>query len=246
MKKQEGWEEEAKEWSQFAEGYDFKVYSVTKVPERLDEILQRVKKGIVLNMGTGSTTHLNRELVKQGNIVFASDYNKDMIRVAKSDYYHPNLAYVLTNSRELDFEDEKFDTAISVNSILPPERNQVQDFFNEAYRVLKDGGVFVAFLPSYHNVEEAAENLSIKCELDPKRMRVKDTTGWQCFHTPATIHRNLTSAGFQRYKIEMVMNTAEEELRQFNKLYFPTTGEQREEYLKNPMYLHLVTAFKNL
>ncbi|MBW2984106.1 class I SAM-dependent methyltransferase [Candidatus Woesearchaeota archaeon] len=240
----ESWLAEAKEWSRFAEGYDDEVYSVTKVPERLEQIMARVKRGRVLNLGAGSTSHLNRALIKDGNTVVASDFNSDMLRVARRRFQHPNLEYRHADSRDLEFGPETFDTAVSVNSILSENRKDVQTMIDGVYRVIKYGGVFVAFMPSYHNVVEARKNLDIACELDPDELRVMDTTGWQCFHTPVTIHKNLRTAGFSSHTIEVVLNTAEEELRQFDKLYFPTTGPHRERYLKSPMYLYLVTANK--
>ena len=68
--------EERDKWTEFAEDYDIKVFSLTSVPQRRKQIMRMVQKGRILNMGSGSTNYLNRELLDTGHSVVATDFCK--------------------------------------------------------------------------------------------------------------------------------------------------------------------------
>ncbi len=91
-------------WKAFSRDYDKKVFSLTKIPERRTQILERVKPGLILNVGCGSETYLNEDLVKSGCDVIATDFCQDMLDVAASRFSHRKLKYIMADSRELPFK----------------------------------------------------------------------------------------------------------------------------------------------
>jgi len=228
---------ESEEWSEFAEDYDRKVFSLTKIPKRREQILYSIKKGRVLNLGSGPTPYLNQELVKEDCEVIASDFSKDILRVAKGRFIHPDLKYVLTDSRMLGFKDETFDSVVSVNSILPPYKVHVKMMINEIYRVLKSGGLFVGFLCSYDSLKKAIKEFNLNFKTDEEQQRVYDSSGWQCFHTPKSIEEMVTTAGFGDYSCEKVFLDTEQEIKELERLY----GFDASKCF---IYEHLVVAQK--
>ncbi len=230
---------EQDKWIEFSEGYDDKVFSLTKVPQRREQILERIKKGYVLNMGAGSTSHLNKALVEEGNKVVASDFCQTMLDVAEKEFTHLNLEYILADSRDMRdvFKDETFDAVISVNSILPSERSQVDEMIGEAYRVLKKDGIFVAFLVAFGSPSKLVQKLEVDLNLDYEQKRMRDTTGWQCFHTPKTIKGMMEKAGFQKYDYEKVFLKTKIEIDEMKRLYDIDTR-------KSFVFEYLLTAYK--
>jgi ubiquinone/menaquinone biosynthesis C-methylase UbiE len=224
-------------WKQFSRDYDCKVFSLTKVPQRREQILERLKPGKILNVGCGSTSYLNRDIIHQGNHVVATDFCQAMLDVAQEDFMHPDLEYILADSKQLPFEDFSFDSVVSVNSILPPERKEVYQMGNEIYRVLKKGGVFVSFLCSYDNIKRAKDNLGLDIKLDNEQMRVMDTTGWQCFHTPNLIRKLVERSGFFKYSFKKVFLETKQEIDELKRLYDVDTS-------KSLIYEYLLVAHK--
>lgn len=228
---------DAKLWEPFCEEFDKNIFSLTKFTHRRRQILSRITSGKVLNLGTGSTTYLNRALINQENIVIATDYCKKMLDVAKKRFQHKNLKYVLSDSRNLKFKNETFDSVIAVNSILPEKRSCVKKMFKEVYRVLKPKGKFVAFLTAFDSAQKAVKELGLQLKIDEKRRRVYDTTGWQCFHDYSTIGKELRYAGFENYHYEKVYLDSEEEKREIKRLYGVNTED-------SPLHEYLVVARK--
>ncbi len=226
-----------KVWDKFAKDYEDKVLSLTKVLQRRKQILATVKKGKILNLGTGPIPYLNQDLIKSGNIVVGTDISQKMINVAKSLFIHPNLKYKRADNKNLPFNNESFDAVISVNSILPKERNDVDVMIKEVYRVLKKSGKFVAILPSYKNVKRAVKIFGTNPKLDDKQFRVWDNDQWQCFHTLETINKMMIENGFKHYKLRKVFLKTKEEIRQIKKIHGINT-------LKHFIYEYFLVAEK--
>ena len=223
---------ESQKWNYFAHNYDSKIFSLTSFLQRKQQVLDRIVKGNILNLGTGPTTYLNKDLVEDGNIVIATDFCKNMLDEASKKFSHFDLEYKLADSRSLPFQDNSCDSVISVNSILPPERSHVFEMFNEVYRVLKPKGKFVAFLCSYDSVKRANQNLNAGYELDDLQQRMIDTACWQCFHTPSTIEENMLESGFSKYDFEKVYLDSKDEISEFKKIYgVDTSSSLIYEYL---------------
>ena len=139
--------DELSRWKRYADCYEKEVFSLTKNPKRCKQIIERIDDGKVLNIGTGPTDYLNKHMFKLGNKVYGSDFCQEMLDVVKNTF--PNIPYVRADSMSLPFRERTFNSVVSSNSIVPPERWMVSRMFKEAHRVLKPGGKFVAFLPSY-------------------------------------------------------------------------------------------------
>lgn len=206
-------------WDKLAEDYEEKVLSLTKVSARRKQILAEIKKGKILNLGTGPTTYLNLALVKGGNIVVATDTSKKMLEVAGSTFIHKNLRYCRADNKNLPFSTRFFDSVISVNSILPKSKKDVDVMIKGIYRVLKKSGKFVAILPSYDNVKRVIKTYGINQKLDNKELRVFDSGQWQCFHTPETIKKMMLKNRFKHYKLSKLFLKTEEEIKQIKKIY---------------------------
>lgn len=229
--------QQSQAWNKFSKDYDKKIFSLTRTPERRKQILERIKKGKILHIGSGPTPYLNQDLINQGNQVIATDFCQAMLDEARKKLVHPRLEYQLADSRQLPFDNSEFDSVVSVNSILPPERKDVQLITNQVYRVLKVGGLFVAFLPSYDNVQKAKRNLGLDIVVDEAQMRIKDTSGWQCFHTPDSIKELMESSGFLSYGLDKISLETDQEIKELKRLYGVDTS-------KSPIYEYLLTARK--
>jgi len=217
---------EADRWKGFAENYDERVFSLTKIPRRREQVLEKVQKGKVLNMGCGSAPYLNRDLITQGNHVTATDFCHKMLQVSRRQFNHPNLEFMLADSKHLPFDSDTFDTVISVNSILPEKRSDAYRMVNEAYRVLKKEGVFIAFLCSFDSAMKSVERLGLDSELlDHEHKRVRDTVSWQCFHTPELIKDMMEKTGFQKYEYWKVFLKTKMEISELNRLYSIDTSK---------------------
>ena len=216
---------EPSNWEPFCDEFENKVFSLTRFSHRRRQILTRITEGTVLNLGCGCTNHLNRALISQNNTVIATDFCKKMLRKAKEDYKHEKLKHAITDSRNLKFKDETFNSVISVNSLLPEKRSDVKKILKEVHRVLKPKGVFVAFLTAFDSVQKAVTNLGLQLQLDHEQKRVQDTTGWQCFHDHTTIGKEMRQAGFENYIYEKVFLDSEEEKNELRRLYNVNTEE---------------------
>lgn len=226
-----------KVWDKFAEDYDEKVLSLTKTPERRRQILFEIKKGEIINLGTGSTPYLNRDLIKTGNIVVATDINKKMLSIAASLFSHPRLKYKIADSRNIPFNSDTFSYVVSVNSILPEKRKDAVVMFKEVYRVLKSPGKLIAFLPSFETTIESMKIYGTSPRIDRKGFRVHDTGQWQCFQTKATINKAMKMAGFKKYKVKKVFINTKNEIEQIKKIYGIDTS-------KHPTYHYFLVAKK--
>ena len=222
-------------WDNFSEDYDDKVYSITKFPIRRKQIIDNLDPGKILNIGCGSAPHLNNDLIKYGQVI-ATDFCEEMIKNAQKNFQHENIEYLVADTRNLPFQDNEFESVVSANSILPPNREHITEMAQEIYRTLKYDGVFVGFLPSFDCTSEIdVEKWGVK--VDKKNKREWDTTGWQCFHTPETINDEIISAGFRRYNIEKVYFDTVEEISELKRLYGIDSS-------KPPIHEYLLVAIK--
>ena len=218
------------DWKKFSINYDNDVFSVTKFKHNIDKILKEVKKWKVLNLWTWPTPYLNIELVKN-NIVYASDWSNDMIITAKSLFEIDNLYYVSTDSRSLVFEDNFFDTVISINSILPELQSEVLQMFEQVYRVLKKEWKFIWIIPSYENNIYLNNEANAGIKIDEKELRCWDTTWWQCLQSEESLKRTLEKSGFTNYTIDRIYFDTNEEILEQGKLYwFDAYKYKRWEY----------------
>jgi len=210
---------EAEAWKPFSEDFDNKVFSFTQFEYYRKKIVENVPLGLVLNAGTGSTTHLNRDLIAKGNTVVATDFSQSMLDEAKKKFTDSRLHYLLSDTRTLATADKQFDSVVAINSILPANPDDVHTMLKELHRVAKPGAKFVGVFPSYQWHERAALQGKLKMQIDPKWKRVGDTAGWQTCQSTETLAAALKSAGFDQINIEEVFLNTPEEKRQLLALY---------------------------
>jgi tRNA (uracil-5-)-methyltransferase TRM9 len=120
------WDSIAKEWN------DFRQKPVPEVVEFLKK-----QKGKVLDLGCGSGRHLAE--IKNGKM-FLVDFSKEMIKYAKENAKKKKILadFIVSDSTNLPFKDNFFDSAIAIASIhcIEGEKNRKKTF-KELYRVLK-------------------------------------------------------------------------------------------------------------
>jgi ubiquinone/menaquinone biosynthesis C-methylase UbiE len=222
-------------WAQFSKSYDDKIYSLTKTPKHREQVTRNIAPGETLNIGTGSTPYMNHHLIDGGHNVVATDFCEEMLSEARSQFTHPRLRYILADTKNLPFKNNSFDNVISMNSILPQEREDIIPMFYNIHRVLKKGGIFTAFLPSFDCGEGLSKEWGLT--LDKENLREHDTTGWQCFHTPESINGELGSLEWETLRIEKIFLDEPEDIEQLKNIYHVDTS-------KTPIYEYLITARK--
>ena len=233
-------------WRPFSEGYDEKVYSITRFPKNREIILSHVRPGRILNMGTGPTDYLNRELVKCSRVI-ATDFCPEMLEEAQRRFTHPNLQYVLADSRNLPFG-EAFDTVLAINSILPPTREDVVSMYRNALKTSKKGGRFVATLMPLDNAKHIIEACGEgSWEIDWENKIEIDTSGRQCAHDPTTIHTEMRRAGWQNFGLEVIYLDSPEEIADLKRLYnYATFGPSPKTGKPLPVWYQILLLGEKL
>ena len=102
------------------------------------------KRVLDLCCGTGWTAN---ELSKVAVSVKAIDYSKESISNAKTRFPKGNLVFEYMNALSLTYQDESFDTVVSMEAIEHFSKSDGEKFVKEVYRVLKKGGTFVGSTP---------------------------------------------------------------------------------------------------
>lgn len=106
--------------------------------DKLRPYIERASGMEVLDAGAG-TGRVSLKLHKAGAIVTALDISPEML--AKISQKEPKIEIVEGDMEAMPFEDESFDMVFS--SLALVHLKKVEPFLNEAYRVLKDGGLLV-------------------------------------------------------------------------------------------------------
>jgi SAM-dependent methyltransferase len=103
----------------------------------------------VLELGSGAG-EASVYLAKRGARVTATDISKGMLQVVKkvAKLHGVSLKTKQSFSHELPFKDEQFDIVYAANLLHHVE---IEDTIVEIKRVLKKGGIFVAWDPLDHN-----------------------------------------------------------------------------------------------
>ncbi|MBU1151270.1 class I SAM-dependent methyltransferase [Patescibacteria group bacterium] len=92
----------------------------------------------VLDVGCG-TGRLVGDLLREGAEVYGVDVSEKMVEAAQKKF--GRAKFEVADACDLPFENESFDVVVAAFLIV--HLKKPEDFFAEAYRVLRDGGVFV-------------------------------------------------------------------------------------------------------
>lgn len=95
-----------------------------------------------LASGTGRVTRHLRERLPSSVKLVASDLSPDMLEVNKSKFTNSDaVEFVVADMQNLPFESNRFDVVVCQFGMMFP--SDKQKAFDEAYRVLKPGGLFL-------------------------------------------------------------------------------------------------------
>jgi len=81
-----------------------------------------------------------------GGDVVGADISKEAISYAKNKYISKNLHFIISNAEKLPFKDRNFDIILGFEMI--EHLTNPQKFIEEAYRVLKKGGLLIISTPN--------------------------------------------------------------------------------------------------
>lgn len=236
---------EAAAWGAFSMNYTQTVFSVSLFAKKRKAILSEVIPGRILDMGCGPLTFLLQDLAdRKGNRVLAADFCMEMLVVARQSLIARNIVYLVADNRALPIKDEMLDTVISVNSILPEVRHEVDSMIAEAWRVLRPSGRFLAVLPAFEMSRIAREKWGMNLQLDVLGHREYDTTGWQCFYTVGDINELMIRHRFRSYRLEHLRFDSQEEIDHIRTVYpslrqLPVYGP-----VEYPLFEHFIIAEK--
>jgi SAM-dependent methyltransferase len=151
------YEMEKKQWDLYAVDYHKYVISPLKrgVMNPLHEDIRKLgdtRMMSVADCGTGRGD-LVPFLAKRFKEVYAIDFSPKMLAIARRrQSRHRNAVFMRFDLRRLSQLKKRFDVIIAVNSILMPNREDVERCFAEMYSSLADGGRFYGIFPSMESL----------------------------------------------------------------------------------------------
>jgi SAM-dependent methyltransferase len=230
-------------WDGFSVNYTEKVFSPLQFPHVRQRIIAAVELPRVLDMGCGPTPHLLRDLLMLDGIeLFASDFSNKMLETVQRYFSPQAIQFVVGDNRQLPFPNDFFKTVISVNSILPELREDAELMFQQAVRVLRPGGRFVALLPAFETSLMARDDWRMEIQVDVQNHREWDTTGWQCFYTRGDIEATVQRNGLQIIELDKLYLDSEDAIEQIRKIYgYNISSQVLRDY---PLFEHFLVARK--
>ncbi len=150
-------------YNRFSEIYDRLTFDID-YPSYADNIDRIIKKNeledpYILEMGCG-TGNLTRELAKLDYSLLAFDNSMEMLNIAFPklvDFSKVNLIY--GDIRTFDF-DNNYDVIVSLLDVINyfTDEKDLRRLFENAYRGLRPGGVFIFDINSYNKLKEVLAN----------------------------------------------------------------------------------------
>jgi len=121
---------------------------------RVKMLSSHLKPGMtILELGCG-TGYFTRELVRSGADIIAIDVSPELLEIAKSKYFAPNVRYEIQNACALTYSDATFDSVVG-SSIL--HHLEIEEALREIYRVLRPGGTIYFTEPNMLNPQIAIQ-----------------------------------------------------------------------------------------
>jgi ubiquinone/menaquinone biosynthesis C-methylase UbiE len=158
------------EWNKTAKDYYKDTLSPIKNSKRsplfsdLKKLKSKNKTIIDLGCGLGE---LESILSKYFKTVTALDFSDEMIlRAQQKNKKLSNVSFKQHNINDLTPFYNKFDIALSINSILTPNLNEIDKILKEIHKALKRKGIFIAILPAMEPYLYQAQLLKQKSESD--------------------------------------------------------------------------------
>ena len=128
------------------DGYDEYASSYDKTLDFLNsfegEVLQRMLRGVrggkILDVGCG-TGRLIRQLLDRGAEIVGLDISPEMLKIARKKF--KKTTFIEGNIENMPFPDDNFNIVIA--SFVIVHLKDLRKAFDEVYRVLKPGGIFI-------------------------------------------------------------------------------------------------------
>lgn len=145
-----------KRWDALAENYHETVISPFQkdVKNPLKEELSKLthkKNKVLAEFGCGRF-ELGKFLSENFSEVFAFDFSEKMVEHAKRENtIFSNVKIEQKDTTKIDFK-EKFDVAVSVNSIIMPSFEEIKKSLENIHKSLKENGIFFLIVPSMESV----------------------------------------------------------------------------------------------
>jgi ubiquinone/menaquinone biosynthesis C-methylase UbiE len=127
-------------------GYDLYASEYDKSHEFLNsfegtvpfQMMGEIKGKKILDIGCG-TGRITGDLLKRGGEVVAADHSAEMLKLATKKY--PAAKTIRADIAKLPFEDDSFDIVVAMFVVV--HLVDLREAFDEVYRVLKNGGIFI-------------------------------------------------------------------------------------------------------
>lgn len=217
----------SRHWDEIAEKYFDEIVSplqkgVKNPLFKFIENLDKKKFRVAADLGTGIGTLLPF-LSENFEKVLAIDFSEKMIEKAKQ-VEKKNVEFHIQDLRNLEGFKEKFDVAVSVNSIIYPSVRAADKILSEIWKSIKPGGLFVGILPSMESIiyqgvliydREIRRNTAKKALTKTKRKMerskydfirgIYDDEEKQKYFYDFEILVRLQKAGFKNIKISKVL-----------------------------------------
>jgi ubiquinone/menaquinone biosynthesis C-methylase UbiE len=202
----------------------------------------RSKTKTIIDLGCG-LGELSPTLSKYFKSVTAIDFSPDMISQAKLS--HSNLINVIfeqANLSSLSKYKNKFNVALSINSLINPDLNTLDKQLKQIHSVLKKRGIFIAILPAmevyiYQTqlLKQKSKNHLLKEYTNQKEhnfpLGIIDFDGKQKAYYYFEILWRFQKAGFKRINISRVSYTWKE-FKKAGQLSFPSEPLPWDWYVK--------------
>jgi SAM-dependent methyltransferase len=234
----------SRQWKKFSHDYEARVFSATSFAVQRQRILSNVASGLVADIGCGPLGHLLHDLAQLPKTwAVGSDFCWEMILSSRKRTKQGAVRYLLTDNRCLALNSSSIDTIVSVNSILPETRAEIEVTFQEVGRVLRKSGRLVAVMPSFEMSLVARDRWGMEQRLDLQNRREWDTSGWQCFYTLADIDALMKRHQFARYRVEKMSFSAPDEIEHVRRVYADRLQRvPHRRLLQDPLFEHLLVA----
>lgn len=147
---------DAQAWDRIAGSYfeeistPFQAEVVNPLIGYLDELSDREQMTVAdLGCGIGNLLPFLAERFKK---VFAVDFSEKMLRTAQKNCPHENIQFRRQSLTDLSVLHDQLDVVVTVNSVLSPSLDEVDQILTEMAACLKPGGLLAGIFPSMESV----------------------------------------------------------------------------------------------
>ncbi len=248
-RKSPSYHDKASRWSKVSQDYEHVEFSFTSFAEKRDLVVNAIKPSFVAELGCGSLGLLLKNISsKPGIQATACDFCLDMLRETRKKLRNiNNINYLAADNCNLPIQSGSIDTVISINSILPENRSDIDLMFAEITRVLSPKGRLIAVLPAFEMSPIAKQHWGMVLEIDIDGHREYDSAigSWQCFYTEADITELMERHKFRRFSVEPVIFDSPAEVEHILEVYgtaIPSAA--RNQLYKYPLFEHFLVGDK--